>query len=163
VRCGRSRALWGEIERHWIEVSHRDVFIPGLPPAFDGFRIAQLSDIHWTNSLSRSFLRDASNRVNRLNPDAVFLTGDFVTGVCADEICRRCRVAMRRIFSISSPAASAMRCLGNHDVLIGARGHRRRSPPTHHRAKTTYMPHRARRRPILACGLDDPLAGLARS
>jgi len=36
----------GEIERHWIEVSKSDVFIPGLPSAFDGFRIAQISDIH---------------------------------------------------------------------------------------------------------------------
>jgi predicted MPP superfamily phosphohydrolase len=69
----------GEIERHWIEITHRDVFIPGLPQAFDGFRIAQLSDIHMDEYTEPFFLRDAVRHINSLNPDVVFLTGDFVT------------------------------------------------------------------------------------
>jgi hypothetical protein len=53
----------GEIARHWIEVSSRDVFLPGLPPAFDGFRIAQISDIHMDEFTEAFFVRDVVDRV----------------------------------------------------------------------------------------------------
>ena len=36
----------GELERHWIDVVHRDIFVNGLPLEFSGMKIAQLSDIH---------------------------------------------------------------------------------------------------------------------
>ena len=69
----------GEIARHWIEVTQRDFFLRGLPAAFDGMRIAQISDIHLDNFTEPFFLRYVVDRLNRLKPDAVFLTGDFVT------------------------------------------------------------------------------------
>jgi len=110
----------GEIARHWIEVSSRDVFLPGLPPAFDGFRIAQISDIHMDEFTEAFFVRDVVNRVNSLNPDAVFLTGDFVTSELAP-----------RKFAIGAGWQCAgilnqLTCrqryavLGNHDVMVGA-------------------------------------------
>ena len=78
--AGAGLALYaGEIERHWIEITRRDVFLPGLPAAFDGFRLAQLSDIHMDEFTEAFLLRDAVNHINRLNPDAVFLSGDYVT------------------------------------------------------------------------------------
>ena len=42
----------GEIDRHWIEITRREVALRGLPAAFDGMRIAQISDIHMDDSLS---------------------------------------------------------------------------------------------------------------
>ncbi|HEV2485632.1 MAG TPA: metallophosphoesterase [Terracidiphilus sp.] len=69
----------GEIERHWVAVSHRDVYLPGLSAAFDGMRIAQISDIHMDEFTEPFFLRHVVDRINGLKPDAVFLTGDFVT------------------------------------------------------------------------------------
>jgi len=110
----------GEIARHWIEVSSRDVFLPSLPSAFDGFRIAQISDIHMDEFTEAFFVRDVVNRVNSLNPDAVFLTGDFVTSELAP-----------RKFAIGAGWQCAgilnqLTCrqryavLGNHDVMIGA-------------------------------------------
>src|ERR1700734_4552175 len=69
----------GEIERHWIEISRNEVTIQGLHPAFDGFRIVQLSDIHFDEYTEPFFLRYAVDRMNELNPDIVVLTGDFVT------------------------------------------------------------------------------------
>jgi hypothetical protein len=109
----------GEIARHWIEVSSRDVFLPGLPPAFDGFRIAQISDIHMDEFTEAFFVRDVVDRVNSLKPDAVFLTGDFVTAEFAS-----------RKFAIGAGWQCAgilneLTCrqryavLGNHDVMIG--------------------------------------------
>ena len=109
----------GEIERHWIEITRRDVVLPGLPSAFDGFRVAQLSDIHMDEYTEPFFLRDAVSQINRLKPDAVFFTGDLVT-----------HQLLPKKFSIG-PAwqganiLSELHCahrygvLGNHDALIG--------------------------------------------
>ena len=108
----------GEVERHWIEVTHRDVFLPGLPQAFDGFRVAQLSDIHIDNYTEPFLLRDAVHHINNLNPDAVFLTGDFVTrgllpGILAIASVWQCGSLLQQL---ECPHRYAV--LGNHDVLV---------------------------------------------
>jgi hypothetical protein len=110
----------GEIARHWIQVSSRDVFLPGLPSAFDGFRIAQISDIHMHEYSEAFFVRDVVNRVNSLNPDAVFLTGDFVTAEFAP---RKFAIdAGWQCAGILKQLACRQRyaVLGNHDCMIGA-------------------------------------------
>ena len=72
--------LYGaEIERHWIDTTHCDVHLPGLPAEFEGARVAQLSDIHMDEFTEPFFLRDAVAHINSLSPDLVFLTGDFVS------------------------------------------------------------------------------------
>jgi len=78
--AGAGLALYGtEIERHWIEVTRHEVFLPSLSQAFDGYKIAQLSDIHMDDYTEPFFVRDAVHHINSLNPDLVFLTGDFVS------------------------------------------------------------------------------------
>ena len=57
-----------------------EVEITGLPPAFDGYRIVQLSDIHIGPLLGRSFAAKLRDRVNAIAPDAVAITGDLVDG-----------------------------------------------------------------------------------
>jgi hypothetical protein len=116
---GAGLAIYGgEIERHWIEVSHHDVLLPGLHPAFDGFRVAQLSDIHIDDYTEPFLLREAVRQINGMKPDAVFLTGDFVT-----------RGLLSRTFAIASAwqctgLLNQLECphryavLGNHDVLV---------------------------------------------
>jgi predicted MPP superfamily phosphohydrolase len=56
-----------------------DVALARLPAAFDGFTIAQLSDFHYDKYFSEEPLRRAIEMVNRLHPDLVVLSGDFVT------------------------------------------------------------------------------------
>jgi len=56
-----------------------EVSLARLPEAWDGFRIAQLSDIHYDDYFSVVPLRKAIDILNRLQPDLVVLTGDFVT------------------------------------------------------------------------------------
>ena len=69
----------GEIERHWIEITRRDIHIQGLPASFNGFRVAQMSDIHLDEFTEPFFLRHAVERINSLRPDIVLLTGDFIS------------------------------------------------------------------------------------
>src|ERR1017187_2837241 len=118
--AGGGLSIYGSgIERHWIEITQRDVFIPGLPQAFDGLRIAQLSDIHMDEYTEPFFLRDAVRHVNRLNPDAVFLTGDFVTyGLLPNKFAVSAAWECADLLNqIQCPHRYAV--LGNHDVVVG--------------------------------------------
>ena len=120
--AGGGLAIYGgEIERHWIEITQRDVFLPGLSQAFDGYRIAQLSDIHMDEYTEPFFLRDAVRHVNSLNPDAVFLTGDFASygplpNRFAISAAWECANLLKRI---QCPHRYAV--LGNHDVIVGSK------------------------------------------
>jgi hypothetical protein len=110
----------GEIERHFLEVNRSEVRIPGLHAAFDGTRIAQLSDIHLDAFTEPFFLRHAVNRINQLNPDMVFLTGDYVT---SGRLYRRFdHDAAGQCGAILSQLVCPRRyaILGNHDVSAGA-------------------------------------------
>ena len=125
--CGAaSLALYsGEIERHWVEVSHRDVYLPGLSAAFDGMRIAQISDIHMDEFTEPFFLRHVIDRINQIKPDAVFITGDFVTSTTVMEI-RATKFARGAAWQCAN-ILTGLECkalyasLGNHDINIGAK------------------------------------------
>jgi len=57
-----------------------EVPIPGLPPALQGFRIVQLSDVHVGHTIKRDYLQAIVDRANGLKPDLIALTGDLVDG-----------------------------------------------------------------------------------
>ena len=119
--CAGLAVYGGEIERHWIEITRHDVSIPGLPGVFDGFRVAQLSDIHLDEFTEPFLLRDAVNHINRLNPDAVFLTGDYVTHELlparfAGGAAWQCAKLLN---NLQCPRRYAV--LGNHDVMVGSK------------------------------------------
>jgi len=69
----------GELERHALTVDRKTVFIRNLPNAFHGFTIAQLSDFHFRSFDEPYFIEHAVKVMNRLKPDMVALTGDFIT------------------------------------------------------------------------------------
>ena len=54
--------------------------LSGLPPALEGLRIVQLSDVHVGELIGRRFLERIVERVNALAPDVVAITGDLVDG-----------------------------------------------------------------------------------
>jgi hypothetical protein len=66
------------IEPRWLSVDRIDLPINGLPPALDGKRIAQLSDLHLSQYFSPDQLVSALETVARSAPDWLVLTGDFV-------------------------------------------------------------------------------------
>ena len=54
--------------------------IAGLPKAFDGFRIVQISDVHLGPTQGRAWMKEVVRRSNELKPDLVAITGDLVDG-----------------------------------------------------------------------------------
>src|SRR5262245_52983124 len=53
--------------------------LKGLHPAFDGFRIVQLSDFHYQPYTQLEDISRAVTQANSLKPDLVVLTGDYVS------------------------------------------------------------------------------------
>ncbi len=110
-----------DLARHELEVTHRTFFLPHLPPAFDGFRIAQISDIHLEDYTEDFFLRHVIARANSLAPDLLLLTGDYISrGPLSRE---RTVLASRRCAQLLSALTCPLRyaVLGNHDVFLGPR------------------------------------------
>ena len=62
------------------QIRHVTVEIENLPPAFNGFTIAQLSDLHISALLERSRLEKIIQSTLALKPDLIAVTGDIVDG-----------------------------------------------------------------------------------
>src|SRR3990172_4890372 len=67
------------IEPDWIEVTHLRLTLPRLSPAFRGYRLVQVSDIHMDHWMTRDRLAGALRLASDQQADLVALTGDFVT------------------------------------------------------------------------------------
>ncbi len=65
-------------------VRQQVIALKELPPAFEGLKIVQLSDIHLGSWGSEKQLQRAMNEINRLNPDLIFFTGDMFNYCTAD-------------------------------------------------------------------------------
>lgn len=57
--------------------------IKDCPPPFEGFRIAQLSDLHASALLCEPHMEALVEKVNALHPDLIVITGDIVDGEVA--------------------------------------------------------------------------------
>ena len=62
------------------DVRRVEIPVTGLPAAFDGFRIVQLTDLHCSSAARKGRTAGIVAQVNALNPDLVCITGDFVDG-----------------------------------------------------------------------------------
>jgi len=67
------------VRRRWYRVVERGVPIPDLDSAFEGLRIAHLSDLHIGGLTPRSWGLGWSRAANARDPDLAVVTGDLVT------------------------------------------------------------------------------------
>jgi predicted MPP superfamily phosphohydrolase len=67
-------------EPRWLRTRRLRFRIPDLPPAFDGYRIVHLSDLHLGVPFTERHLPVVIQRVLKARPDLVLITGDFATG-----------------------------------------------------------------------------------
>ncbi len=82
-----------------------------LPPALDGLKIAQLSDLHFTGQLDIAFFEEVVRHANRFEPDLVILTGDVVDAA-------KCVPWIVDVLSPLEARLGKYSVLGNHDLRI---------------------------------------------
>ena len=61
-----------------IAIIEKTVPIHGLPEAFEGFRICQLTDIHHGFFVNIEYIKECIAKANNLMPDIMVLTGDYI-------------------------------------------------------------------------------------
>ncbi|OGP17842.1 MAG: hypothetical protein A2V21_306360 [Deltaproteobacteria bacterium GWC2_55_46] len=96
-----------------IEVQEVLVKIKDLPPAFRGFTICQLTDIHHGPLVGLDFLERVVAKANSLKADLAVLTGDFI-----DREKSYMRPAMEALSRLKARLGT-LAALGNHDNFIG--------------------------------------------
>ena len=60
------------------------VAIKNLPPAFEGYKILQISDLHIGGTIRGDYVRNVVNLSNTVDADLVAFTGDFADGTVSD-------------------------------------------------------------------------------
>jgi predicted MPP superfamily phosphohydrolase len=66
-------------EPYMLSIEHERIELSRLPMSFDGFRVVQLSDIHHGPFSDREQIERAVDTANRLQPDIIALTGDYIS------------------------------------------------------------------------------------
>lgn len=102
-----ARRHWG---LDWFEINEQALILPRLAPEFHGYRLLQISDIHMDGWMTQARLAAIIDLVNRLQPDLVAITGDFVT-YAPQRFVADLRVALPRL----TPTDGTVVVLGNHD------------------------------------------------
>ncbi len=67
------------IEPHWLEIVRRPLPVRGLPPELAGSTLVQMSDVHVGLEVDDAYVIETFERVARLAPDIVVVTGDFIS------------------------------------------------------------------------------------
>lgn len=102
------------VEPDWIEVTRLRLTLRRLPPAFHGYRLVQISDIHIDDWMQER-LPGAVRLINDLRPDLVAITGDFVT-----RHPRRYAAVLTRALEPLRARDGVVAVLGNHDHWTSA-------------------------------------------
>ena len=93
-----------------IETNHYRVALARLPKGFDGLRMAQLSDIHIGPFMTAAEIRHVVDLTNRLNPDLIVLTGDYVIWDPSTQ-----GAVVDALSGLHAPHG-VFGCLGNHEA-----------------------------------------------
>ena len=94
-----------------MEVTHRRIRLARLPKAFEGFRIAHLSDVHISPFMPADEIRRCVTIANRLKADLVVLTGDYLGWDPAAQ-----GEVVRALAGLRAPYG-VFGCLGNHETI----------------------------------------------
>jgi predicted MPP superfamily phosphohydrolase len=77
-------SLVGLVQARCPRVKRVKVAIDDLPPELDGYTIAQWSDVHVGPTIQRRFVARLVELTNKLEADAIVITGDLVDGYAAE-------------------------------------------------------------------------------
>jgi predicted MPP superfamily phosphohydrolase len=97
------------VEPYSYDVKETDIFVRDLPAAFDGFRIAQITDVHHSRIVPISEVWRVVEVAMAARPDLIALTGDYTTSY------RRFIEPCAEALGALSAPEGVWAVLGNHD------------------------------------------------
>jgi len=108
----------GKYGPSWLDVHEVSLELPRLEKSFSGFRMVQISDLHFGGWMTTEYLTEVIQTVVEQSPDLVVITGDFVTGYNrAPDVMEKLDelAAALKVLSERSPTLAV---LGNHDYWL---------------------------------------------
>jgi hypothetical protein len=99
------------VEPHWLEVTYPVLPIAGLRPELEKCTLAQISDLHIGPKVDDAYVIDSLRRVEKLTPDFVVITGDWITYRGRNQLEQLRRLAQY----LPHGRVGTVGILGNHD------------------------------------------------
>lgn len=118
VGIGLGGYSWA-IEPNEIDVKRIDIKLERMPSAFDGFKIALISDFHFGPYTGKPQISAAVDAVNQLRPDLVALLGDFVSQplIGDNKAAARNAEPCAQVLAGLQSSLGSFAVLGNHDTF----------------------------------------------
>ena len=102
------------IEPNLSSITEVDLRVPRLSPALHGMRVVQLTDFHYKPDKDEALMTDVVEKVNALQPDIIFLTGDYVDADTPNI------VPLLGHLSRLNARHGIIACMGNHDGWVNS-------------------------------------------
>ena len=97
------------IEPNISHISDNTLYVPYLPNALNGLKIVHLADLHYKPDKDEGLLSSVVEKINRINPDLIMLTGDYV-----DHDTSGIDPMLEYLAKLKSKHG-ILACMGNHD------------------------------------------------
>ncbi|MDB4784081.1 metallophosphoesterase [Akkermansiaceae bacterium] len=76
---GVPSAIWASgIEPNLLSITRKNLVLPRWPKSLDGFRIAQITDVHYRPGTDEELIAKLRKALEAEEPDCIAITGDFV-------------------------------------------------------------------------------------
>lgn len=101
-----------------IEITSIPIKLPNLSPSFNGYRLLQISDIHYDDQwMTRDLLAHVVEIVNQQKVDLIAITGDFITRYNSEPLEHEASYEQILVEQLSKLSAKdgVVAVLGNHD------------------------------------------------
>jgi len=100
-----------QIEPFWLEFVETKMQVKNLPGELEGKTLMQISDMHIGNRFDYNFISQSFKKAQKLNPDFVVYTGDFVNWESRQQLDQ-----LEEVFQLAVKGRiGTLGILGNHD------------------------------------------------
>lgn len=110
---GIALSLYGVFQAGVPQVTAYTVYIKDLPEVWDNKTVVQISDVHLGPVYRARFFSRVIDKINSLEPEAVFITGDLFDGMEADFSW------LKQPFAKLRAPRGIYYSFGNHDLYLG--------------------------------------------